>query len=580
MAKKLPRKGFSSYILPFLLIILLLGTGWYIIQNKINLDDLQRILQPPEVAKDDKVSVVYQEGENQIKQWSEESWEGLEDDSFLQAGDTIKTSGSGVLVLRFFEDSELRVDKKTEIKLVRIDKNETEGDHLAVELVSGQIWRRGKDANTEDSDFIITTNRQIIQMNKAAVVDVSTNPDRLRVIGGTLVSNIAEKINGTRKPISQLEISGGQQITLDDLTLDQLKAGDKEVIFAIDSAYRASEWYLWNIEKEEKLGMVTEVAESSTQAKEELEKLDEGLVLVGTPKPGEKTGTKLTVSGTYDNEKISQIWVNNQAVTLGLGDEWETIITLSAEQNDIKVTAQEKGSTVKKEAKSFEVNVDSQGPSLGKIISPEVDENGNGTITGDKIELVGEVNTDAQKICVSHNNGEPYCLKQFTAGSKTYRYLGGVAYGNVVTGQNKYSITAYDVQNNISQKTVYYFKDIPKPTEKVIDDSPAPAVSESTAAELDKPVISSPDPGNVLETAEPQLTIKGTVDPASKSLLINGKKATYAAGSSSFEVTITLESGENLIKIQTTDSQGNKSKSATLKAIYLEEIKPSAESEI
>jgi hypothetical protein len=569
-----PKKGFASYMLPFVLIIALLVAGWYIVQNNLNISDLQRIFQAPPVAKDEKVSVIYLEGDVQVKPWSEEKWQTVKPTSFLQAGDTIKTATGGLLVLRFFEGSEIRLDKQTEIKLIRLDKDATVGDHVAIDLIAGRLWRRGTDANTQDADFIINTNLQIIQMNKAVVIDVATDPDQLSVIGGNITTNVAEKVNGTRKPVSQLSLAGGEQVTLDELTMDQLKAGEKGVILPISDEYRSSEWYIWNIEKEEKLGYVVEVATSPTPPKEDLAELEEGLVTVASPKQSQSTGSKVTVSGTYDKAKITSIWVNNDSATLGINDEWEITVPLTQQQNTVTVTALEKNSTVKKEVTSIELNVDTSGPLLGSITNPEVDANGNGTITSDTLELTGEVDTDAEKVCVSHNDTQPaYCLKQFTPGSKIYRYLGGVSYGNVVSGKNKYEIYAYDELGNISQKTIYLFKDTAKPEEKIIEDETATSPNEtsSTVSELQKPTITSPDPNVVFETSEAKVTITGTVDKGSRSLLINDRKAGYEVGSGIFEVVYMLEPGENLLRIQTTDSQGNKSKTATLTVIYLEE---------
>jgi len=475
-------------------------------------------------------------------------------------------------VLRFFEGSEIRLDKNSEIKLIRLDKDATAGDNIAIDLISGRLWRRGRDANTEDGDFIINTNRQIIQMNKAIVVDVSTNPDRLRVIGGSVVSNIAEKVSTTRRPVSQLEVLGGEQITLDDLTMDLLKAGEKEVVMPIDEQYRTSEWYLWNIEKEEKLGYVVEITDSVSVPSEDLEKLEDGLVSVTSPAQNQKTGSKVTVSGTYDKDKIANIWVNNAPAILGIANEWELTINVTEAQNTVTIVAQEKSSSARKEVETISLKADTIGPLLGAIRQPEVDANGNGTITGDTLELIGEVDTDAQRVCISHNDSQPaYCLKQFVPGSQTYRYLGGVSYGNVVSGKNKYEIYAYDALENASKKTIYLFKDAEKPAEKIaeepeeISNEPPPNLSE-----LQKPVITSPDPSQIHQTSEANLTIVGTVDKASQSLLINDKKASYTVGSGSFEVTISLEPGENLIRIQSTDAQGNKSKTATLTVLYLE----------
>lgn len=568
-----PKKSFGSYLIPFILIFALIGTGWYIIQNKINLLDIRKIFDPPSIAKDEKVNIAFQEGENQIKPWSTEEWKTLASDEFLQVGDTLKTGPTGIIVLRFFEESEIRMDKKTEIKLIRLDKNEVSGDHVAVELISGQLWRRGKDANTSEADFIVTTQHQIVQMNKAAVINIKTDPDTLQVIGGKAISNIAEKIGGSRKPISQLELASGQEVVLDSLVIDQLKSGEKDVIVSISSEFSSSEWYLWNIEKEERLGNVVEISAATTgTAPATLEQLDEGLVAVTSPKQDQKTGKKVLVAGTYDQEKIEAVFVNTVSALLSREGDWEAPITLSEGQEKVTVTAQEIGSDTQKNVTEFSLDVDATGPALGKITQPEIDANNNGMIIGDTLELVGEVDTDAQKVCVMHNDKEPsYCLKQFKAGDKAYRYLGGVSYGNVVKGQNKYTITAYDTLGNVSQKTIYLFKDVPKPDTAIEESTSSTSTEPSTpTAELGKPSITSPDASSVYETSTSPLTISGTVDPKSRTLLINDKKGSYDAGSPSFQVEVDLTLGQNIIKIQTMDANGNKSKSALLTVMFVD----------
>jgi|CXWL01.1.fsa_nt_gi hypothetical protein len=568
-----PKKSFLSYLVPFVFIIALLGSGWYILQNNVNLDDLKRFLQPPEVAKDEKVMIVYQEGENQVKPWSQQEWQVLSIDTVLQVGDTLKTSAAGVIVLRFFEESEVRIAEKSEVKLIRLDENEVAGDHIALELISGKLWRRGKKSNSDEADFILNTNQLAIQMNEATVVDISSDPETLRVIGGKVMANVAEKSGGVRKPIARVEVNGGEQLILDTLIMDQLKVGEKNVVTPIEPSYQISEWYLWNIEKEEKLGYVVEPQKVVIKAPEVLEPLDVTLLSVLTPKDGQVVSSKVLVSGTYDKEKISAIWVNDQEATLGLTDQWELAVVLSEQVNVITISALETGVTIKKQLKPITLKVDTSGPLLGKVTKPEIDDNGNGTIIGDKITIEGEVDTDAKKICVTFNDKDPYCLKQFVPGSKTYKYLGGVGYGNLVSGKNKYLIVAYDQFENKTEKVIYVFKDVPKPESKVEDSASsttAPTTTPVSTTELPKPVISSPDPSVTLETTEITVTITGTVDPKTASLLINGKKASYETGSNTFSVTLDLTLGENVIKVQSSDAQGNKSKSALLTVLRLE----------
>jgi hypothetical protein len=565
--KKYPKKGLGSYIVPFILILGLVGTGVYILQNRIDFADVKKIFMPPEVAKDEKVTVVFEQGNNEVKSWNKTNWEILSTETFLQAGDTVKSGEGSALVLRFFEESELRLDKSSELKLIRLDKDEVTGNHLAVELISGQVWGRVMKPNANDGDFIINTKQQLIQLNDDSLVNVSTNPENTRAIGGELLVNVAEVKNGTRRPVARIAVSAGNQISLDQLTIDQLKADERDVVLPLSETFLKSEWYQWNIDKEDKLGSHVTVAEVKAV---ELESLKEGLVTVTSHEEGDSVSGKILVEGTYDGEKISKVFVNGIQATLGLSGDWEAGVTLSEQSSQVTVSAIELDADEKKEALSFNLKVDASGPAIGQVTQPVVDENGNGTLEGDKLELLGEVSADAESVCVSHNDGSPYCLKAFASGDTSWRYLGAVTYGNVKSGKNKYTISATDSIGNTSTKTIYIFKDEAKPGEKIIEDTPV--TSTSSGAELSRPVILSPDPSETQQVTDSSIEVSGTVDTGSKSLLVNGKKANYSAGSESFSVNLDLILGENIIKIQSVDSSGDKSKTALLTVIYLEAL--------
>ncbi len=568
MSKKYPKKGLGSYIVPFLLILILVGSGAYILQNRIDFADVKRVFMPPEVAKDEKVEIVFQQGNIEVKAWNETNWSILADDTFLQAGDTLKTSEGSALVLRFFDQSELRLDKSTSLKFIRLDKDPITGNHLAVELISGQVWGRILAANTPDGDFIINTKQKLIQITEDSLVDVSTNPETTRVIGGNIVVNVAEVNSGTRRPVARLDLPAGQQLTLDSLTLDQLKADERDVFLPLSTSFLKSQWYDWNIDKEDKLGSHVDVAEVKEIEREDLE---EGLVTVTSHKDNESVSGKILLQGTYDSEKISKIFVNNNDAILGLDASWESSVTLSEENPKVVVLALEQGSEIKKEALSLQFKVDASGPIIGKVTQPEVDENGNGTLLSDQLELLGEVSEDAESVCISHNDATPYCLQAFKAGDSTWRYLGAVSYGNVKEGKNKYTINATDALGNTNSKTIYLFKGEEKPSTKIVEEVSSTS-STNSGSLLSTPVILSPDPNEVKQVSSPSIEITGTVDTASRSLIINDKKAEYSAGSESFAVTLDLSIGENIIKIQSVDASGEKSKTALLTVIYLEAL--------
>ncbi|MDF2378704.1 MAG: hypothetical protein P1V18_00575 [Candidatus Gracilibacteria bacterium] len=577
--KKYPKKSFGSYILPFLLIFALIASAFYVIKNRVNITDIQEFFSPPQVAKDEKVEVVFQNGNNTVLPWRQNTWDDLSPDMVLQVGDTLKTGEDGTVVMRFFDKSEIRLAGGTKIKLVRMDEDDVDGNHLAIEIEEGHVWGRIQDGNTPDADFIIDSLHQVIQLSDATLLDINLDPEVTRVLGGSATINIGSKINGSRKPLGQVTLEAGEQLALATSVFDQLELNEEELVGGIESSFFESEWYLWNNEKEEKLGLIVESVVEGKDIQKDLVDLDDGLVTIVGPEEGESVTSKLAVSGSYDNETIEKIMVNNQEATLGISDQWEQIITLSESKRTITVSAFKKDDTQEYLVKSYSVEVDIRGPVLGKIIKPVVDENGNGELTTDAIELMGEISTDALRVCVSHNDGSPYCLKQFAAGDGEYKYLGAVKYGNVVEGKNKYVIQAYDAFDNVTEKTVYFFKGIAKPIEK-IDNTPSPtdettSVEEETEAvekvELSKPVISDPSPDKVFETSKSILHITGTVSSDTEALYVDGKKADYTAGSTSFAIKLTLDTGESIIKIQAGDSQGEKSKTAILKVLYIED---------
>lgn len=565
---KYPKKGIGSYLFPFLLIFALLGAGWYIAQNNLNLDDVKRVFQPPEVAKDEKVQIVFQDGNNQLKAWNSQDWEILENDAFLQVGDSLKVGTGSTLVLRFFEGSEIRMNGDTELKLIRMEKDDIVGNNLAMDLVRGRMWARVTDSNTSEGNFIVNTSNQLIQANKAALIDVSLNPEHTRVIAGEVVVNVAEMSNGTRKPVSRLELSTNQEVILDALTIDQLKAGEDDVITALNSEYLSSEWYAWNIDKEERLGLLVDL-EDAPEPVEELDELELGLIAVTSHKEGQTVGSQFLLQGTYDQELISSVIVNGDEALLGTEGDWEITVNLSEQNNILRINGVLDGEEQEKKALELTLNVDSTGPAIGDMVQPTVDENNNGTLESDSLEMIGEVGPDAERVCVSHNDSEPaYCLQQFSAGDETYRYLGSVGYGNVVSGQNKYEIYAYDALGNQSKKTIYLFKDQEKPSSAIQNEDTGSSETISSNSNLSTPVITSPDPNTVSEVNESPITIEGTVDAGSQSLLINEKKVSYDSGSTSFSSSVELEEGENLIKVQTVDANGNRSKTAIVRVLY------------
>ncbi len=572
------RKSTTAYILPFALILLLLGSGWFVVQNQLNLSDLTKLFQGPRLKKEEKLKVVFSQGTIEVKPWRSQEWVAWNAQIPLDAGDSIRTKKDSTVVLRFFEASEVRIAELSEVKIIRMDKDDTRGNHLDLDLASGKLWRRGKVGNTPQADFIISTPHFVALMNEASVLDFATSPEAIRAIAGSLVLTVTEDTASGKKSVKHEQLKAG---------LQALWSANISLL-PLDDDYQKSEWYLWNIDKEQRLGSVAPLAtplpSTAQQAPPEDQILPEGLVTVTTPKAEDEVARDLQVTGTYDAEKIEKIWVQGQEVTLGLDGNWERRLLLDEKTTSLKFTAELRGENVKKFVLDLPIRVDTIGPGLGKFKEPAVDDNGNGVLKGDNLTMIGEVGADAVRICVAHNDTEPYCLNRFKQGDKIFTYSGAMKYGNVVKGKNKYTVSAFDQFNNVTTKTVYLFKDIPKPAEKVAADPPAPSrsaaaggqvqggispPSSSTASEIPKPVITSPDPAETFQSSDPTVVVTGTVDAKVLSILVNGKKASYKPGTKDFSFNYPLEVGENLIKVQAEDGQGKRSKSAVLTVMYV-----------
>ncbi|MDP3975985.1 MAG: hypothetical protein Q8P95_03645, partial [bacterium] len=351
-----PKKNLASYIIPFLLILLLLGSGLTIVQQKIDFSDVLELFQAPSVAKDDKVKLVYQEGTNQIYPKSKEQWQELNEDSFIQVADTIKVDSGGVVVLRLFEGSELRLTGGTQLKLIRLDQDALQGNHITAELLSGQLWGRINKGNTGDADVILLTSHQTIQIHETTLIDILASPETSRVIAGSALVNVGQKSeSGPRTRLGTLTLLSAQQTLLDELAIDQLKGGDQDLVSALDDSYLASEWFQWNVEQEKKLGLISDVNFDALQGAMEvpLVELESGLVSVSSPKADAAVGSKVLVEGAYDDDQIDHIFVNGQEATLGLDGTWELVVPLSLARNKIVVSARELDSADKKMVANF-----------------------------------------------------------------------------------------------------------------------------------------------------------------------------------------------------------------------------------
>lgn len=98
-------------------------------------------------------------------------------DIFLNAGTTLETKDNSFAEVRFFEDSILRLDSNTRIKIELLAPHYARSDlgHIQVSLESGRAWVRSFSAETDFSEFSLRIEGAAILSKNGAAIEAMTS---------------------------------------------------------------------------------------------------------------------------------------------------------------------------------------------------------------------------------------------------------------------------------------------------------------------------------------------------------------------------------------------------------------------
>ncbi len=204
----------------------------------------------------------------------------------------------------------------------------------------------------------------------------------------------------------------------------------------------------------------------------------------------------------------------------------------------------------------------------------------------DAVKIEGTAPAQAAQIVV---NG--FTLTKFQPGDRKWTYFAAKRFGTLVPGENNfsvYAVTRDGKKSDTTEVTIFYEgNDTPSPSapsEPVVpSSSSAPVVPISTKkpaiSDFLPPAITSPAiiaNGETYETSADVVTIKGTVDPKTNTVKVNGyqlkkfkvgdKEFTYIA-SSRYGTRSNLKEGENVYEIMAFGPDG-KTATTMVKVIY------------
>jgi len=250
----------------------------------------------------------------------------------------------------------------------------------------------------------------------------------------------------------------------------------------------------------------------------------------------------LTIEGTCSIESAT-IKVNGStsAVTYVAGETgWSYAAALVAGGNTFSVTAEDavgNGSG----ADTITITLDTTGPAAPVITT----DGGNGagadfTTRNASLNLAGTCSTESATIKVNGSADGVSYVAHATGWSYT---------ASLVEGANSFSVTAADALGNGSGAD----------TITITLDTTGPAA----------PVITTDGgngPGADYLVNRPAITLEGTCEPSTVSILVNGSAtgATYTSGQTAWTYTGTLVEGENTFAVTAADALDNRSSAATI----------------
>lgn len=574
-----PRKKAHSYLLPFVVILLLVaaivGAWWGL--NRFLTGESQNTLN-------EKVFLNIESGSAKAMTVGKSEWQNAPDKIYLYRGEGLKTANDGRATLTFFDQSIMRLNTNTETSFTSLKKKD-ESFNINVELSKGDLWTKVSSIVNPDSKFGITTDLITVD-TRGGVISV-TAPSTVYVIQGS--AQIGVKFNDD--VVKTYTLGVGQQFSLDPAKVESIKKGeDVEVIFALSDQFRKTSWYHWNAQKD---GMIDAFEESGDEPTADSGTGTSGQTVTVTLPDGSATGSdtssvtvgtatkigtedstqplanmdrvvyvtkptqnfatnksSITVEGNFDSAKVKAVYVNGaKAVVVSdgkwkmdsvrLGLEGESTIKLEAEDMVGKKTALE----------SLTVVYDKTAPATPVVTDPK-------SATSEPIEIAsveqlikGTVSADTQAVIVND-----YRLGKYVPGSKAFQYYAKVEYGNLNAGENEFKVIAEDKAGNQSEPAIL----ILKLTQEVIDAagvkapagdtttsvtvpsttsaSPATSVSVPKTSGTGGVSITAPNNGQDLKTTETEFEIAGIVPEGTAKVTVNDYALSlFASGSTTFK---------------------------------------------
>lgn len=489
--RRIPRrKSLLDYLLPFLILIsvgVIAVLGFQLFMN---------------YGKQGKADVFFYvaEGKAKILPYGNTDWDNAFSGTKLLLGDSLKSSFGSRVVLKFFNDTLIRLGEDTAVTLADVDKS---GDKelIQLNLDNGMVWVNGhKSAGVREASYEVRTKNMKVKATGTVFEVESDDVQIVRVFDGDVKVDVMVEAEGVERVADTLSVGVGQQLYLDEAAVNAfMENKSPSLLSAVDDEFKTTSWYKWNIKED---GSPTDFSSQSgveevTDGEEDLSADEEDLSAdeeadgdeggaededaddedadeeeddsnnpVATPEITEPVDTttdvgKLVIKGTVGSNVVkvvveSEVKGKTDSYVLGQfkeGDSvWsynvsDTLGNIAEGDNVYSVYAFDKDGNKSDAAKIIITYEKGDVEVEGDLTAPKVLTFNGGessTVTTDTVKVTGEVGGAASVVV----NG--YTLSKFTAGDTGWSYIASESLGNLKPGVNTYSVYGVDPDGNKS----------------------------------------------------------------------------------------------------------------------------------
>ncbi len=582
--RRAPRRRKSTdYFKPFLLIVLLIAIFWSAWRLTLLL-----LNKNTDTSISQEVSLQIESGSAKAMTSGGPEWRSIPSNINLYAGERVRTQSDGRLTLDFFDGSQARLDRSSQLGF-EVLSEDAASSQVEVMLYEGNLWVDTQ-GSPGFSEFTVKTDQFKAKAANSALFSV-TSPETLYVLSGEVMVDVLDN----EEVVKTLSVGVGQQLVLSSTVLGDIEEGfDQSLVFALEDSFKTSNWYRWNVKENGELSELTDEegdlleetdvseAETSDALDDDVEEAEEQEI---TEAPEEEVvdvndKTPPAVPQFSDpglNDDVITLEETTQVLTGTVSKDTHAVIV-----NDYRLSRYVPGET----SFTYTANVDFANLEAGenKYEAYALDKAGNKSAVGIITLILPEdlVDTDEEEVSTGSEDGagssdseasaEPtggvsfdspnggvdlatsetsfilegtvpgstakvlvndYQLQAYEAGSTSFKYNAKASLGTLEIGEvNVYKVEAYDDDGKL-----------------IGSDSMSIDVENVQGAEV-APVISLPSDTGAYSTTLNEVVVGGSIGKWVDKVSVDGVILNdYIPGSEEWSTTVELDSGENTITV-------------------------------